>query len=241
MQLFITAPPYTWRFSLNKCGLLSNPESWRNLFWNARGSDFFPSVSNLTPGWVCSVFSLAYECQHIWAKLAQGTNIFSCSEGERRLWEPWDRTDSESFVSMLLKSNSSFPAPCLPWCFPPLDAGYPCQSLSAVLRFSLYLHVSRDQLQQQEVSASAGQKQKPRLSWGSKTYTEQRLNGRLHCPQVDVAISIKWCYETGYMRTGDDDLVSTAASQQRLLHKSVLSGLSMRSLLCTLHPLSEFN
>lgn len=54
-----------------------------------------------------------------------------------------------------------------------------------------YLQTPRDQLQQQEVSVSCCQKQQPRLTGGSKSDTEQGLNGCLHCTQVDVAITIE--------------------------------------------------
>lgn len=54
-----------------------------------------------------------------------------------------------------------------------------------------YLQVARDQLQQQEVSASHSQKEQPRLAGGSKTHVERRVNRCLRGPQVDVAISIE--------------------------------------------------
>ena len=66
-------------FSLNYCGLLSKPWSWRNLFWKCQGVICFLSASNPTPSWVGSDFSLSHlriVNVIIWAKMTQGRNIF---------------------------------------------------------------------------------------------------------------------------------------------------------------------
>lgn len=55
----------------------------------------------------------------------------------------------------------------------------------------VYLQVSRDELQQQEICASQGQEEQPRPTGGLKTQVERRLRGCLRGPQVDVAVSIE--------------------------------------------------
>lgn len=72
---------------------------------------------------------------------------------------------------------------------------------SPIMFFTFYLQSPGDQLQQQEVSAPGCQKQQPCLTGGSKMHMEHRLNGRLHCLQVDVAISIERNYNN---EKGDD-------------------------------------
>lgn len=113
--------------------------------------------------------------------MAQGRNIFSSFEGVRHLL-------IDLFVFILLKSKCSVNV--ITFVFFKINN----KPALLVACASAYLQAPRDQLQQQEISASSCQKEHPRLTGGSKSYMEQRLNGRLHCPQVDVAITVERHY-----------------------------------------------
>lgn len=67
---------------------------------------------------------------------------------------------------------------------------------------SANLQAPREELQQQEVSASSGQEQHASRTGGAETHVKQSLIGRLPRPQVDVSIPVEWDYNNEQRRQG---------------------------------------